>query len=200
MISIASRIEKAIYNNEKCETSIFKIPPSNDQRPTAVTAESLGTHNDEDERSEVEHNRTEEIKEKQPKFSDPLSNPSKKSKRSHNTQSAGLKHKNEESKSSFPAKRIGGHRDSDNDSVEELDSSPRHTKIIKQPKSIQPATTGTGFTYNSGNYNYSAKFDRKEESGFEPMVRAHDHPEFQEDVSGNIMNYLSGGFNMIKEK
>lgn len=197
LISIATKIENAIFSGEKVDSDLFKSLSPGVQKEANDSEEKLHqTHSNEEEKNTI---LVEESKQEKPKFFDPLSNPGFMTKPKTNHVERVVR--KEESEHTFPSKRISARKQS-NDSAEGLDDSPKNIFNSKPKyKPVEDDDFINDLPYGYRGQKSYQDFDTEEDGGRHNRNRDRGHyMESSSSTVNNFMNYLSTGVNIIKEK
>ena len=193
LISIASKIENSMFNNQHWDAQLFSAPSEFDKKQT--NNDDLRDELVIDDENEQEETKM-ESKAKQQQYFDPL--------RSDNT---SLKTKKQNPKSSaprvqeetnFPNRRISPKSDSD-EGIEELDNSPKETNNQRNQQKKSNFVSAESDEYSYGSESQNSQFSQleKDEEGGQSYFKLGNADGGE--TSKKFMNYLSGGFSKIKE-
>ena len=194
LISMAGKVEKSVSTNIQYGLELVKKTASTDS--TIEESKELESIKDSKENEQIkeEQPKREAVKEKKPKFYDPLSDPLLNKRAIQNSIQSINKTKEGDW---FPAKRIAERKRSE--SIEELDNSPKATNS----NSLHDHSKSTGlskeFISNPLQEKRKNKFEDEDNNSNIKQNSKTINQNAQESSAKNILNYLNDGFNLIKE-
>jgi hypothetical protein len=196
LIALATKIESAMNSNKDWDSEYFRIPSSFDQQETNEETKEEKEPKEQIEEKVVERKEVEKPVSvenvNKPKFFDPLSSNLKPSpKKDPFPQFDSTKNKSTEN--NFAAKRIDDYQSYDDTKFEKLDDSPVGNSFNQKSKKKQFINTESPFAKEPEFGNFE-KEEYPEEKYIKVMASNNDGYG-----SNNIMGYLSGGLNKIKE-